>query len=547
MKRLSLFIGAILFVPTLAAAQTAPPPPPPPPAAPVALPAVPDLPLLPDLPTRVAPIAMPAPFDLPMPLVAPMPATPVARPVMVAPTMEPGQIVDSDAVRAVIAQTSAEAKAEVDLAGVERALEAAAQAQSQVNSEATRAGLQAAQDKMQAAQDRIRQVEQMDRNFSFTFNQSDGSAYSSGLGSVDAKSYDRAITRFDQTIAQKGTHVDGAYYWKAFSQYKLGKTDEALATIAELRKNFAQSPYLADAKVLEADVKKAAGQPMTLDSSDDDEITLLAAQGLMRTDSKSAIAALDRLLAASKPLSFKRRVLYVLALSDVPDAHATLLAYAKGKGSPDLQTTAIGYLFSSRSSTTSSAELNDIYTSTTDQRVKLAIIQAYINSGNKSALLQIAGWSGQNTDLTVRRSAINGLTSVGSPQDLWQLYAKEENKDLRLQMARAFGSMGAVDQLMQVYKTDKEPEVRQQAVRSLGAMKAEKTGQMLVDIYGAETDKDVRKAVISALGSQNNADGLVACARKETDPTARVDIVRRLVELAPKSKAAMDYLQEIIK
>ena len=83
-------------------------------------------------------------------------------------------------------------------------------------------------------------------------------------------------------------------------------------------------------------------------------------------------------------------------------------------------------------------------------------------------------------------------------------------------MVSAFGSMQALDQLNQMLKTEKDPEVRRRAVRSLGSLKSEQTGKMLVDMYGTEQDVETRKAVITALGNQNNADALVAIARKET-------------------------------
>src|SRR6185503_14258930 len=60
-----------------------------------------------------------------------------------------------------------------------------------------------------------------------------GDAYSMGLNAITQKQYDRAVTRFDQVIAQKGAHTDGALYWKAFAKYKQGKSDEALAAIGE--------------------------------------------------------------------------------------------------------------------------------------------------------------------------------------------------------------------------------------------------------------------------------------------------------------------------
>jgi len=182
---------------------------------------------------------------------------------------------------------------------------------------------------------------------------------------------------------------------------------------------------------------------------------------------------------------------------------------------------------------------------TTDVTIKAAIIDAYRVSGNKMELFNVAGNPGNVMDL--RRQAVSGLSDIAAPAELWALYQKEENKDLRAQMVTVFGSMGAVDQLTQIVKTEKEPAVRRSAIRSLGNQKSDKTGATLVQIYGTETDKDVKKSIISALGNQNNAEGLVGIAQKETAMDLKMSIVQKLSEMAPKSKVAADYLAELIK
>jgi HEAT repeat protein len=417
-----------------------------------------------------------------------------------------------------------------------------------VDMESIREAAAQAREAMRASEEQMRYAFQ-DRPLAMSMSGQDGgSYYSMGMSALQSKQYDRAVTRFDQAIAQKGTRTDGALYWKAFAQYKLGQTAEGLATLAELRKSFTQSRYLGDAKALESDLKKMSGQPVNIANMDDDDIKLLAIQAMQNVEPARAIPLLEGVLSATNSLSVKKRALYVLALSDQPRAHQVLLSYAKGGGNPDLQREAISYIGSRRQQTTS-AELQDIYNSTTDIDVKKSIIGAYQAAGDKTSLVRIAGLSGGTTvqDIDLRRSAISGLTGIAAPQDLWALYEKEQNRDLRIQMVRAFSSMGAVDQMMQVLKTEKDAGVRQQAIRSLGNMKTDKTGQTLVEMYGTETDKDNRKAVISALANQNNAEGLVAIARKEASLDLKTEIVRRLSEMAPHSKAAADYLMEVIK
>ena len=385
-----------------------------------------------------------------------------------------------------------------------------------------------------------------DRPFAMTFSQEGGgdSNYSSGQSHLNQRQYDQAIVRFDRVIAQKTARADAAHYYKAFAQFRLGKTEDALATIAALRKEFPQSRYLNDAKTLEADARRLKPQ----DIVDDDELKLLAIGAMQQAEAERAIPLLEEVLNKNNSLRIKKQALYMLALkSDQPRARQILLSYAKGGGNPDLQLEAIRYIAQNKDRQTqaTAAELTQIYQSTQDTAVKMAIISAFRQSGNMPALVSIANTP--NTPIAIRQSAISGIAGIGSPQDLWALYQKEENKELRMQMISAFGSMQALDQLNQILKTEKDPEVRRRAVRSLGSLKTEQTGKMLVDIYGTETDVETRQAVIVALGNQNNAEALVAIARKETNPQVKLSIVRRLTDLASRSKVAQDYLMELIK
>jgi len=113
----------------------------------------------------------------------------------------------------------------------------------------------------------------------------------------------------------------------------------------------------------------------------------------------------------------------------------------------------------------------------------------------------------------LRTRAISNLSDLASPQELWPLYEKEENRDLRAEWVSTFSSMGALDQLVQIVKTEKDPMVRQRAIRALGNQKERQDGNNADGSYTGG-DKDTKEAVISAFGNQNNADGLVAIARR---------------------------------
>jgi TolA-binding protein len=504
MKRVLLAVVA-LIVPVAAAAQT--PVPPVPPAAPV-------------------PAAMPLPAPLPRLAVV---GTPIAPPTIL------DQLAMEDMMQALQAAQAAGAdqqREQVRMAA-EMARRQSDMARTQIDQARLASGLFRA--------DRVWDtLDLQTQHFGLFAQESDGS-YGSGLNLINQRQYEQAIARFDRTVTQKGSRADGALYWKAFAQYKLGRTDDALATLAQLRKDFASSRYLSDARALETEVRK----PRDLNAIDDDDLLLLAITGIMNSDAARAIPLVEGVLGRATSPRVKQRALFVLAQSDLPQAHAILLSYAKGTGNPDLQREAISYLAGRRNKQTTTAELLDIYNTSTDQATKMTVLAALSASGDKPSLVTIAG--NTNTPIAIRQSAVRGLTELVSPQELWTLYSKEADKDLRAQMVSAFSAMGATEQLVQIARTDRDPVVRQRAIRSLGSQKIEKTGTTLAGLYAPDQDRDTRNAIILALTSQNNADGLVEIAKKETDIQMRTAIVRRLVDLAPKSKAAADFLESIIK
>ncbi len=373
---------------------------------------------------------------------------------------------------------------------------------------------------------------------------SGGSAYDSGLSLLSRRDYERAVARFDQVIEQKGTRTDAALYHKAYALYRLGRSSEATATLDVLRKDHPKSPYLRDAGVLESAVRQSAGQPISPEQADDDELKLLALNALQHTDPDRALPLLEGVLNGANSLQLKQRAIFVLAQSTQPRAREILMSLARGGGNPDLQRYAIRYLATGGKRGATSAELRAIYDSTQDVDVKKAIILALGQSSGAMAYLPML--SGSADVVEIRRPGADQSGSASAAQDLWSIYQKEQDRDLKMSILARLGSIGAADRLGEVIKSESDAEIRRRAIRSLGSMRVATSGAMLSDLYARENDLDNKKSIISALASQTNGEALVAIARKETNMTLKRDIVSKLSNMS-RNKAAMDYMLEIIK
>ena len=90
------------------------------------------------------------------------------------------------------------------------------------------------QDRDREKQDREREMKEREAERKERERQREAELYEQGQEAMDQSRWDRAINAFDRVIELKGTKVDAALYWKAYSQNRQGLRVESLATIAEL-------------------------------------------------------------------------------------------------------------------------------------------------------------------------------------------------------------------------------------------------------------------------------------------------------------------------
>jgi tetratricopeptide (TPR) repeat protein len=383
-----------------------------------------------------------------------------------------------------------------------------------------------------AAEDAAREKERAQRD-----RDREGTYYEQGQSALDAGRWDRALSSFDRVIEMKGTKADAALYWKAYAENKLGQRAEALTTLASLGRDYPKSRYLSDAKALEVEVKANSGQ-VDPKAESDEELKLYAINSLQNSD--EAIPVLQKLLHGTSSPRVKSRALFVLAQSSSPAAREVLIGIAKGGSNPDLQMKAVQYL-GVHGGKENRAALADVYASSSDVDLKKRILNAFMIAGDKERLLQ-AAQSEQNMEL--RAAAVQQLGVMGASDELWALYQKESSVDVKKSIIRAMFVGGNVTRLTDIAKTDTNPELRLLAVRNLGVMGSKRSADTLAEIYAADKDPDVKKAVINGLFVGGNAEQLVALARKEQDPAMKKEMVAKLSNM--RSKAATDYLLEIL-
>jgi len=365
--------------------------------------------------------------------------------------------------------------------------------------------------------------------------------YDDGREDLDEDRYDRAAAKFQQLVEMNGPQTDAALYWKAYADNRLGKRDAALTTIADLKRRFPQSRWKKDADALEIEVRQSTGNPAHPENQSDEELKMLALQGLMNGDPQKAISILENILNGSGTPKLKSRALFMAAQSGQPEAREVLAKIARGQSNPELQRKAVEYL-GLFGGAEARKTLADVYASSSDASVKHAILRSYMIGGDHERLFAAAK---SEKDESLRREAIRQLGLVHGISELQQLYQAEGSTDLRREILQAFFLAGDSGKLVQAAQGEKDPDLRRAAIRNLGLIHSDDSGKALQEIYAKETDHSLKSEVLNAYFLQGNAHALVAIARSEKDPELKKTAVSKLTLM--HSKEGTDYLMELLQ
>jgi HEAT repeat protein len=429
-------------------------------------------------------------------------------------------------------------------------------------------------------------------------------AYRRGREALDRGAFREAVAAFVEAGKDPAV-ADAALYWQAYSFSKLSETPRALELVAELEKRFPQSAWRDDAQALAAEIRGPSKSPtparaQSAAASDDEDVRLMALNGLVQADEEQAIPILEELLSGTGSPRLKERALFVLAQSESEKAQEILARVARNENDPDLQRKAIRYLGVHagergtallaelyRSLTTAesrsavldafmvageksrllelaksepdadlrqkaihllgtmdaSTELRELFQKESSPEVKKAILQAFMVSGSSDELLAVAKDPRQPEDL--RGSAIHLLGAQGANDALWDLYRGESSIELKKQILRGLFVGGEGDRISQVAKSPDEPlELRKTAIQSLGTMGKE-MAPALVALYRGESSRELKEQALNGLFIQGAAAELIDIARTETDPELKKAAVHWISLTG--SPEAKDFLMELLR
>jgi len=302
--------------------------------------------------------------------------------------------------------------------------------------------------------------------------------YDEGREALDEDEFRQAERSFTELVKLNGPQTDAALYWMAYAQNREGKKEAALGTIGELKKRYPQSRWKKDGEALEIEVRSATGAKTNPEAQNDEELKLLALQGLMNSSPDKAIPLVQGILNGTGSPRVKSKALFVLAQNGSPEAEEVLGKIARGQSNPDLQRKAVSYLamFGGKRS---GKILAEVYTSSSDPEVKRAVIRSYIISGDREQLASLAK-SEPNQEL--RKEAIRNLGVIGGQAELQPMYAKETDRGVKEEILNAYFIGGDAKGLIAAARAEKDPELKKKAVEKLSLLGSKEANDYLMEL-----------------------------------------------------------------
>ena len=384
----------------------------------------------------------------------------------------------------------------------------------------------------------------------------------------------------------RSVYAGDALYWQAWSMYKYAQErgtvtrdvlESAVALLDRQASDYEDSRTLRDARALRARLRSdqarlgdaGAGRDITTQAeqlgesrgcpSDDDDMRVIALQGLMQMDADAALPILKQVLARRDACTEQLRKTAVFVLSQKRGDEATemLLDVARRDPSSEVRGDAIQWLGQSRSPLAIPV-LDSVIRTSRDNELRGRAIFALSQQNDARALQtlrQVAEDESMPTDL--RGQAIHWLGQSRELRDdsgyLRELFAKTRNDELKGQILFAMSQSRdpqAAKWLMDIVFDRNQPtETRKTALHWASQQRGLEVAS-LVRLYDEmRGQQEMQQQILFSLSQRREdaaTDKLMDVARRDPDSELRKNAVFWLSQKAKSDPRVQKFLLDLI-
>ena len=159
-------------------------------------------------------------------------------------------------------------------------------------------------------------------------------------------------------------------------------------------------------------------------------------------------------------------------------------------------------------------------------KAKALFVLAQSRSDKARDIVAAYAKNGSNPDLQLRAvQYLGSFRSKDSQQILADIYAANNDVAVRRAVLRGMANSRDSVHLFNAAKSESNVDLRREAIRSLGNMQA---ANELGQLYGSETNNDLKESILQSLMNARGTDKLIEIAKTEKNPELRGAAIRYL-------------------
>lgn len=356
------------------------------------------------------------------------------------------------------------------------------------------------------------QAREMLNRLAQSANSNDGAynAFVLGRTQLDEGKYEQAVTTFSSFVDAYPTHrdVDAALYWLAYSFEKQGRNPEADAALSRLLERFPASKWAGDANKLKVKVRaRLDPQNVNVPPNADDELAIIALQALCQNDRPRCGQFAADILRSPRSPRVKEAAVLMLGRYGGPESVPTLIQLARTESDARLRMRAISALGRTNDERVLDV-LREIALSPTwaDESPTDSAMHALREHESPRAVSILGEVVINGKNLKARQHAVTLLSQrPGEPavDELFRIYDAVPDVQIRRYVVAGLGnrrSPRAAARLVEIARTAPDVELRKTAVRAIPNRGEEADLDVLLTLYGAERDNDLKNYMLDAIG-----------------------------------------------
>lgn len=302
---------------------------------------------------------------------------------------------------------------------------------------------------------------------------------------IDNEEWEPARAKLSAVVKDypQNRYLDIAYYWLAYALFQQGKFSEAGRVIGNLQREFPNSAWIDESKLLTVEINSKNGQQTALKNEElfnsDDETIAFAVQNLIKTDRAKAVVAIDRILGPGSAATDTLKESVLILLFDDKTDWATgkfIQALKIEKGEKILIRALIGL-------------------GKRDEKMTLPVLRDFLERNDNEDLIDAALY------------AVSGRRSEAALAILLFFAQNGRRADLQQKSIIWIGnwkSEKAIDELKKLYGFYTADELKRQVQISLSEIGSPEAYQALIELIEGEKNEDLIEHGLELLGKKND-------------------------------------------